>query len=283
MPTRQSIADDFVRIGLKPGDLLYLRVGLRQVGLRSVQVTDVFINGILDVLGADGTLIAPAFTETSYRWSRSLAVFNAETPPSTGAFSKLMLTQPGAVRSSHPTHSFVALGARAAEILADHCSKGASFEPIRKVVEADGLMALVGCLEDSPGFSTVHLAQFDLGLSQQHYVRFLRAVRRGSEQGAVFNPVESPGCSRNFGALYQFYQADGNFWSGRVGSADAISVRASAAYFRDREVLANDPRFTVCHDPACTSCRVLRGYNKRAIPAALWHRLTGALSGRGQY
>lgn len=280
--TRQSIADDFVRLGLKPGDVLYLRAGLRTVGIRGADFGDTFIGGIIDVLGPTGTLIAPAFTPTSYRWSRKIAVSNAQTPPATGAFSKLMLAQPGAVRSAHPTHSFVGLGGRSAEILADHRADGASFEPIRKVVDADGLMALVGCLEESPGFSTVHLAQFDLGLSQQHYVRLLLAVRLGSDQGPLFHPAESPGCSRNFGAFYRLYAADGNFVSGSVGAAEAISVRAASAYARERGVLERNPRFTVCDDSGCTSCRILRGYNKRAIPRALWRRLAEATSRRGR-
>lgn len=273
--TRQSICDDLVALGAAQGDVIYIRCGLARIGVRSRDMRDLFLGGIQDAIGPGGTIIAPAFTNVSFRWRRPLPVFTLSTPPTTGAFSKMLLSQPGAVRSNHPTHSFVGLGKHAVDILGDHPHDGSSFEPIRKIVERDGLMALIGCVPDSPGFSTVHLAQYDLGLSKRHWARLLFAVER--EDGSVFIPVESPGCSRNFGAFYKQYVERDNLATGHVGNAWSIAVRAADAYAQEYAVLANNPRYPICDLPDCFSCRMTRGYNKRAIPRALLHRLRRAL------
>jgi len=271
--TRDSIAADLARLGVKSGDILYLRCGLSRIGFNPREAEAVMLGAIRDVLGPSGTLIAPAFGPMSFFWQRPLAVSNRDTKPITGAFSKIVLRQPDAVRSDHPTHSFVGFGARAEKILADHRGDRACFEPIRAVVEADGIMGLIGCVKESPGFSTVHLAQYDLGLSQRHYLKLLFAVRQGDENGDVFRPIESPGCSDNFGVFYKDYIEDGNFTCGTVGKAWSIAVRARRAFERELEILRDDPRYPLCERPDCLSCRLTRGYNKREFPSAVAHRL----------
>jgi aminoglycoside N3'-acetyltransferase len=270
--SRQQITDGFLQLGVRAGDILYLRCGLSRLGVRPSDIEDVFLGGILDALGPEGTLITPAFGKTSLRWEKPLAVSAPDSVPTTGAFAKLVLARPDAYRSTHPTHSFVGLGRQAEEILRNHPDEGACFEPIRSIVEADGIMALVGCVESSPGFSTVHLAQYDLGLSQRHYTKLMLAVRKTDSEGPIFRPVESPGCSSNFGVFYKDYIEDRNLRSGYVGKAWSVAVRAKAAYTRERAILERNPRYTVCEQEDCLSCRITRGYNKRAIPGALLHR-----------
>jgi hypothetical protein len=56
---------------------------------------------------------------------------------------------------------------------------------------------------------------------------------------------------------------------GYVGNAWSIAVRAGKAYQREREILTTNPLYPLCDQPDCFSCRITRGYNKRAIPKAL--------------
>lgn len=276
--TRDDIAQGFRELGVKPGDILYLRCGLTKIGFRPRDAEQVFLGGIRDALGPDGTLITPAFGPMSYRWNKEPVSVDRDTPPITGAFSKLVLKQADAVRSDHPTHSFAGIGRSARDVLAGHGADTPCFEPIRKIVEADGLMAVVGCVAESPGFSTVHLAQHDLGLSQRHYLRLAFAVRQADAGGKIFHPWESPGCSDNFGVFYKDYVESGNFTSGYVGKGWSIAVRARAAYDRERAILEADPRYTLCSRRDCLSCHLTRGYNKRSIPGALLHRARVSLS-----
>jgi aminoglycoside N3'-acetyltransferase len=270
--TRALISRDLISLGAKPGDILYLRCGLSGLGVQSKLVRDVFLGGIRDAIGTGGTIIAPAFNRQGFRWERNLPASSPSSIPITGAFSKLLLAEDGAYRSTHPTHSFVGLGPKAEEILRHHPDDGACFQPIRAIVKNDGLMALIGCVASSPGFSTVHLAQYDLGLSQRHYAKYLIGVRKGNPDGPIFKPVESPGCSDNFGIFYKNYVEHENFACGYVGRSWSIAVRAKAAYAIERSILERDPLYPVCGRRDCISCHTTRGYNKRAIPGALLYR-----------
>lgn len=78
-----------------------------------------------------------------------------------------MLSHPKAFRSKHPTNSYVAIGKNAKYIFGNHDENSGSYEPIRKIVELEGKMILIGCVESSPGFTTTHLAEVDLGLHKR--------------------------------------------------------------------------------------------------------------------
>ena len=274
---RRDVAEGIAALGAVEGDVLYMRCGMQALGIRSRDLDEVFLGGVRDVIGSGGTLIGPAFVKASLRWSKDLIISNRDTVPYTGAFSKLLLRQPDAYRSNHPTHSFVGIGPRAEEILGHHPADGSCFEPMRKIAEIDGLMAVVGCVESSPGFSTVHLAQHDLGLTQQHWTKYFLAVRQGGPDGPVFHPIESPGCSDNFGVFYKNYVESGNFRTATVGNAWSIAVRAKEAYDTEIEVLGKNPLYPLCEKRDCISCYILRGYNKRAIPGGLLRYLVRRL------
>lgn len=272
-PSVSSYASDFRALGIVPGDVLYLRAGLKAAGARGDAGAKAFVEGALEALGPQGVLIAPAFTPQYRVWKKDIPVTDAATAPVTGGLSRAMLGYDGARRSAHPTHSFVAIGKDAAAFMDGHGPEKACFEPIRKVMERGGKMALVGCVADSPGFSTVHLAQFDLGLTCRHWERFLNHVRQADEGGArrYFRPIESPGCSRGFSKFYSDYILDENMQTGRVGGAWSICVDAARAYAIERARLEDDPRYALCEDKSCVRCRVMCGYNLCAAPGGLWH------------
>lgn len=258
------LSEQLATLGLARGDTLYLRAALRPVGIPKEKLGTLLLRSIFDVLGPDGTLIVPAFVRQYPRWRRRIPVSDQNSRSNAGALSNIVLAHPGVVRSSHPTHSFAGLGPSAEEILERHYGDKAAFEPMRKIADRNGLMMLIGCVDSSPGFSTVHLAQFDLGLTRQHYLRHLVHVRTPDVNGKrqYFQPIESPGCSMSFGKFYKLY--DG-FQRGSFGCAEAVSVRAKAAFALEKRVLSDDPLFADCGNPYCPHCNT-RGYNKRALP-----------------
>jgi aminoglycoside N3'-acetyltransferase len=271
-----TLSEQLLNLGLARGDVLYLRASLKPVGISKEELGPSLLRSIFDVVGPEGTLIVPAFVRQYGRWQRNIPVSDKNLRPNTGALSDIVLAHPSAIRSQHPTHSFAGLGPVASEILEGHTAEKSAFEPMRKIVDRDGLMMLVGCVESSPGFSTVHLAQFDLGLTRRHYLRHLTHVRLPDLNGRrqYFNPIESPGCSMSFGKFYGMYD---EFRRGKFGEADAVSVRAKAAFALEKRTLSKDPLFVDCGDPYCLHCTA-RGYNKRAwasfvfkaVPHFLW-------------
>jgi len=277
--TAGEVAQQLRMLGVRAGDVLYVRARLSAIGEMKTPMAGTILDGLLEAVGgSEGLLIAPAFTPVSWRWSGNKVSFHAKTRSNSGALASILLAATGSCRSAHPSHSFVALGGRAADFLADHDHRASAFAPMRKVIDANGKMLLIGCNRESPGFSTVHYVQDELGLSRRHYGKYLYCVALGD--GRIWRPQEDPGCSRGFDKLYRHYMRDDNFHTAFVGNAFSILVDASRAYRTEREIIGKDPLAVICDDPACISCRILRGYNLGAAPMAIARRLAGWFAGK---
>ena len=97
-----------------------------------------------------GTLAMPAFTMTGtmYETLKSGPEFDVrETPTGMGKIAETLRRDKRSRRSIHPTHSVVALGARADWLVADHHHSPFAFDadsPLGRVLEADGYIMGLG-------------------------------------------------------------------------------------------------------------------------------------------
>ncbi|WUJ32651.1 AAC(3) family N-acetyltransferase [Streptomyces sp. NBC_00388] len=124
-------------LGVTEGTTLLVHAALGGTGLDACTLRD----ALLEVLGADGTLVVPAFTPENSttsdahlrqtagltpgaraRFLDAMPAFDpATTPcPGMGRLAECVRLSPGAVRSGHPQTSFAALGARAEELVKGH-------------------------------------------------------------------------------------------------------------------------------------------------------------------
>lgn len=182
-------------------------------------------------------------------------------PPKTnsGALGKLVVELPDAVLSAHPTHAFAGVGERVKRALASHDARKACFAPIGELADQhDFSMLLLGCVEESPGFSTVHVAQHRLGLSQRHMLRLL--MRWDTLHDGRWSSVmatEAPGCSASFGKFYPHYEADGNLVRGEWRGVSWLFVpSARRALEAETRLLRERGRFVDCGRWNCLSCRL---------------------------
>jgi aminoglycoside N3'-acetyltransferase len=266
--TREELAANLRALGLWAGDAALVRADVGAVGRVRGGVGEGLIGALRDAVGADGTLVALSFTKNFplFRLDEGY-VFDRDTPPTTGALARLFLEQPDAVRSRHPTNSFVAIGRRAAELMAGHDESASCFEPMGKLLALRGKQLLIGCVDSSPGFTTVHWAQHVLGLSRRSLLKGLFGVRyRKDGELRLFRRRDFGGCSRGFGKLYPDYESAGVLRSGSVGRADSLLIDANEAYRIEHERLSRDPRSVFCDDPLCAFCRGSWWYNKRDMP-----------------
>jgi aminoglycoside 3-N-acetyltransferase len=116
--------------GVLPGDILIVHsssVALSRTGLTPMEICQ----KLIDFLGAEGTLAAPAiplFREeptgtarlTDEVCSKRLIYDVKRTPPWTGAIAKALMGMPGALRSRHPLNSMVAIGKHAVFMMEDN-------------------------------------------------------------------------------------------------------------------------------------------------------------------
>jgi len=260
----KRIAADLANLGLCEHDTVLVRSATRFMTVPTRSRPGALLDGIRKVVGPRGTIVALAFTPDFYPWQRKRAAavpFHRDAKSETGALPQILVSNPDAVRSMHPTNSFVAVGPNARSLLEGHGEKATAFYPIERLIELGGKLALIGCVRSSPGFSTVHRAQEALGLADRSLLSNLRicAVRDG-DVIRFFSRKDVSGCSEGFWKFYEKYEQEGILHKGTVGGAPSILANAAAAYRIEREILAQDPTFAFCDDPACTSCG-LRTYS----------------------
>ena len=145
-PTRRQMRDELLTAGVKPGGVLLVHASFRSLGTVPGGEETV-IASLLDALGGDGTLLMPALSYASV--TPEAPCFDVRhTPSCVGWLPEYFRTQPGTLRSVHPTHSVSGVGARAAEILADHeldttpCGPNSAFRRLR---DLGGQVLMLGC------------------------------------------------------------------------------------------------------------------------------------------
>lgn len=265
--TRDGLAGDLRNLGLGAGDVALVRVAMKAIGRPAEgRPTDVLISALLDVVGDDGTILGLAHTEAVERRDRS-AVFRRDTPCITGGFAAAMLEWKGAYRSRHPTNSMVGIGRQAESLLEDHGPNSTCFGPMRKLIDADAKMILIGCVESSPGFSTVHLVYEEVGLAHKCLLSGLYGSYY-EHDGEVrwFSKRDVPGCSMGFGNFYPLYRERGVLAAGTVGDAESMLIRCRDAYEVEFDAVSVNPRISLCDQRDCFSCRGTKLFNISDMP-----------------
>lgn len=265
---KNLLIDGIRNLGITDGDTVLVRAALSAVGTLP-SGPNTLIDAFLDVVNLDGTLVSPSFTGSSFlKKPDPSKPFRVDTPTYAGAFPGTMLTYPEAKRSRHPTCSYVAIGKNAEWITANHGPESPAYEPIRKIIDLNGKMALVGCVASSPGLTTTHLAEYDLGLLNRVIFPWLNTVYYEDDDGTLklFRRKDLGLCSNSFYKFYSYYVNAGILKAGLIGNAYSISVPAKEAYSVEKQILSRNPKFNVCDNPSCFMCNARRWDRGYKIP-----------------
>jgi aminoglycoside 3-N-acetyltransferase len=201
----------------------------------------------------NGTLLMPAFTyaETLIGlWPRPTLVFHSDLPVSReiGVIPETLRHFPGVLRSSHPTHSFIAYGRNARDLLSTQRDNNV-LGPIKKLSIARGQVLLLGTALHST--TAIHLAEEQLQMPYLERRTALRLNASGYEERVVLENV--PGCSAAFDRL------EASLDPGKIlsvplarGAARKLPVRYVVSLAA--HALEADPSFFVCGGEECASC-----------------------------
>ncbi len=271
--TRESIRRDLRNLGVVEGDVVLVRAGLKAVGV--VDQAN-FLDALLDAVEPRGTVASLAFTRGGLAWQASkISPYTLDSVSYAGALPNMMIAHPHSHRSLHPQCSIVAIGKHAQQLTDGHGPHSRAYEPVRKLIALKAKMLLVGCVSSSPGFTTVHLAEADLGLHRRRIAPWLAISRYVDEHGVIHTFYRTdPGlCSKPFWKFYAAYVKSGHLTTGLVGKAYSICAPAAECYAIEREILANNKRFAVCDSADCVVCNALRWDRIHRWPAFLLGRL----------
>lgn len=275
----ETIVQDLRNMGVNEGDTLLVRANLANIGQISSKDKMDYLEAFIKAVGEAGTIVGLSFTRSFMFKVDKDFIYDGTNSSYTGAFSNIMLKHKNALRSMHPTNSFVAIGKNAKHIVEDHNENSGSYEPVRKIMELNGKMILVGCVKDSPGFTTTHLAECDLKYYKKIIFPGLDRVfyrKKGNDKVHLFKRKDKGSCSSTFGKFYNYYIKQEKLVKGYVGQAYSIMINAKEAYEIDHSVLKANPKITICNDPDCFLCRARRWDNLLDLPGfvfrTVWHK-----------
>ncbi|MET9505634.1 AAC(3) family N-acetyltransferase [Streptomyces sp. NPDC006622] len=239
--TRDTLAAGLRALGVEPGETLLAHSSLSSLGWVCGGAVAV-VQGLLDALGPDGTLVVPAqsgdLSDPSHWgnppvpedwWDTIRATMPAYDPLLTptrgvGVIPETVRTWPGALRSAHPQTSFAALGPRAAEVTGGHardCRLGER-SPLARLEALGARVLLLGAGYDT--CTSFHLAEYRIPAP------LVRVGRPGPTGWEVVTEVSID--SDRFDELGHDFERDRPVVRAKVGAAEArlFPVADAVAY-----------------------------------------------------
>lgn len=241
--TIETLVRDLQACGLRSGQAVLVHTAMSKLGWVAGGPQAV-IMALLEVLGPEGTLMMPTHSThltdpanwqhppVPKHWVQIIrdqipAYDPALTPTRMmGAVAELFRTWPGAIRSSHPTLSFAALGRQAEFLIRDHALESETGEksPLARLYDLDGYVLLLG---------VGHVNNTSLHLAEE------RADYPG--KGTTINGTAIMVDGKRSWVNYESYQAYGDDFSTIGDAFDAMNNirihrigRADARFFRQR-------------------------------------------------
>lgn len=263
--TKEQLVIDLKKLGLKRGDLVNVKASLSSIGKVEGGAKTV-IDAILEVLGEEGTLISEAFiAEFLFPLTKKQKkiVSSDNLPTYAGAVAATMTKYPQSYRSLHPVQKFVAIGAKAKELMHNHTADTYAYDPLRVMSENKGVNLRLGGIDKVVGVGTTHVAIGITGLRQKRFKRGIYYIDANDEK-KLFVSNWAGGCAEGFNKLFPLYRnANAIVGEGKVGEADSIITDMKKTLNFEVSELKKNPRFFMCNDPSCVHCRLTWEFSER--------------------
>ncbi|MBQ6472778.1 MAG: AAC(3) family N-acetyltransferase, partial [Victivallales bacterium] len=230
---RQELADAFRKLGLTQGDKVLFHsslVSLGQVEGGPATVIDAF----LDVIGPQGTLLAPVFGKL-------------------GILTQTLKERPGAIVSPCPVGTLAAIGADAEAICHDHWKAQTAHgedTPFTRLADMGGYVCLIGVDQDRN--TSLHGIEALLKLP---YLKDTTATFTTPEGETVTKTWKYyPGPHRDFIGLDKAFRESGAERLMRIGNAQVRLIKSAEMFRVGLELGKKDPGFALCDNSACEDC-----------------------------
>src|SRR5690554_2409037 len=248
MLTIADILDDLRKLGIKEGDRVLVHTSLSKVGMLEGGPA-AFVEAIVSAVGNEGLAVFPTFTGTAQDSAENPPYFDVrETPCWTGKVPEAARRREDAIRSLHPTHSVVAIGADTKQLVKDHekvetpCSH---CSPFMKLAENSGKILLVGV--DHNSNTTFHTAE-ELADCPYHMLpepALATVVDYQGKEHKILTALHKWGTERDFNRLEEEFIKQGIQRNGKIGNALCRLIDTKPMLEVAVAILKKDPYFLV--------------------------------------
>lgn len=262
---KEQIVSDLSSLGLKPGDLVNVKMSLKSIGYVAGGAKTV-LDSILEVIGPEGTIVTDSFV-TSFPlpiiFNKQLKTTNEYTKSYAGAFANAILKHPNVIRSSHPIQKFAAIGKLANELMTTHTSESYAYDVLRKMASMNGKNLKIGSDEQVVGVGTTHVAIGTMGFIQRRRPMGVLVYDRENKI-KLFKLNWSGICAEGLINFIQYYREGGAIISeGKVGYAEAKITDMRKTLDIEINILNKQPDFFFCNDPCCDGCRLTWAFSEK--------------------
>ena len=251
--TLEQIKAGLKELGLSRGDVVLVHSDLRQLGKPRELVklphcgADLVIDAFAETVGPEGLVIVPTLTRTTVKGDEqepSGLVFDpAQTPSCVGSITNVMRLRPESVRSTHPTHSMVAIGDRARE-LCQVDPEMSTFDrrgPWGRMYDWDGFICWFGTLNKTN--TTVHVVEdwMDLPYMETCYAWVRGPDGKPFKQKVTKAPLGARDFYRVESKSSRLLDESGIITSTRIGRAKVSLMKVRDVHRVIREGIIRDP------------------------------------------
>lgn len=181
--THSEILEAYKKLGVRKGGLVFFETDLACLGMfedvsDSETVPAAHFNAVMGLLGNEGTIIVPTFTNSL----RNTDIpYDPKNTPSQSILSEYIRCMEGAVRSMHPFTSYTGYGKHAFDICGNTSRHSYGPEtPMARLIERNGLFINIGF---HPHYNTtvVHQLEMDAGVPYRYVREYVHPVMTDTE------------------------------------------------------------------------------------------------------
>ncbi len=249
MVSRNDIATGLRALGLGLGDNVLVHSSLSSFG-KVDGGADAVVDAILDVVGAQGTLVVPTH-------NYSPGIFDpVNTLSVCGAVTEAVRKRHNALRSHHPTHSVAVIGSLSDVITENHENTHAFARgsALFTLLQANGKILLLGV--DHTKSSIIHVAE---EMANLPYLDRSHPIDVPSSSGKITHKwIRRPGCSNGFNVMEEPLQENDAIKETFIGDCRVRLMTARAVVNAAMELLKYDNEALLCDRPDCMVCAEAR-------------------------
>jgi aminoglycoside 3-N-acetyltransferase len=257
---KEKVIEDIKALGLELGDTIFVTADLMNVGFfekNKKYTSEQWIEILKECVGEEGTIILASYTKTFFFLKKNPEiVFDRFSKTYAGDLPNILIKQPLAIRSKHPTFSCIGIGPNAAKILEKHDHNSTAYHPLGEIIKLNGKFLLLGCLDKKNAPQGMHYAQERLGHTKQGPMVGLMQSYFIDDNGEkkLFTKRDLGGCSRGGYKLYGELIVNHAIKFGYVGNGFSAIMDAKESCDVIYNALSKDRKIILCDDKTCIDC-----------------------------